>query len=65
MILVYEAEGKQLDVVTITNDSISYATGRARSFFETALERFGRAGTMLAYRDWSNGYVKISEKVPS
>lgn len=65
MILVCTSvsDNRELDRVTITEKSVSYKTGEAKSIIDGAVQKYGRRATMELFSEWSNGYVQFSERV--
>ena len=63
MILVVKSGRKEIDRVTVDDQSITYATGAARSTVEAKIERYGRDSAIDRLRSWSNGYISFSESV--
>ena len=52
---------KQLDRVTLTDTSVEYRTGRARTLVAANIDRYGHKAASKILRSWSNGYVMTSE----
>lgn len=63
MILVAKVGRKEVDRITVTRDTITYATEAARSTVEARIDLLGRRDALDQLRSWSNGYVTISEIV--
>lgn len=63
MILIFSSveSKKELDRVTLTEKSVKYQTGKARSTVNAMLARFGNRVAMEVLVDWSNGYVSLYE----
>lgn len=53
--------GRILDIITVEGDKISYDTGAAKPMFENMIAARGREYTLALFKNWSNGYVSISE----
>lgn len=63
MILVVKSGKKEIDRVTVTRDTITYATQAARSTVESRIDMLGRRVALDELRSWSNGYITFSEIV--
>lgn len=50
-----------LDIITVEGDKLTYDTGRAKPMFENMIAQRGLPYTLELFKNWSNGYVSISE----
>lgn len=61
MIFTCTVGDREIDRVTMTDDSVSYETGAAISLVETKVDSLGQKQAMKLFRSWSNGYVTTTE----